>query len=256
MALIEIQHLTKTFYPARTFGAWIAAPLQRGRPITALDDVSVTVEQGELVCLMGSNGAGKTTLLKTLAGLILPTSGTIILDGHMIQRHMSVRLRSQIGFASSERPGFYDRLTGRQNLEFFAVFYGMSDDHAGRRIDELLSLLEITTPDQRYQEYSTGMKQRLLLARVLLHEPPILLLDEPTRSLDPLQATKLRELIRNRLHREMGKTIVLSTHQVEEAEQLVGRIAVLHRGSIRGCGTLEQLAGERPLREAIQRLCG
>ena len=253
--IIEVQGVTKVFYPARTFGAWLRAPWQRGQPVTALHDLSLTIKDGELCCLMGSNGAGKTTLLKILTGLVLPTSGTVRLDGHAVRHHSPPAVRSQIGFASSDRPGFYDRLTGWQNLEFFAALYGLSRDRARHRMQELLQLLEVDAPDQRYQEYSSGMKQRLLLARALLHDPAILLLDEPTRSLDPVQTAKLHELIEGRLHQDMGKTILLSTHQVWEAEDLAERIVILHRGVIRGCGTKKELAGAESLRTVIDQWC-
>lgn len=254
MALIEIQQLTKVFYPARPFADWCRAPWQRGQPVIALEHVSLTIEQGELFCLMGSNGAGKTTLLKILVGLVLPTSGTVLINGHEIQRN-SHRVKSQIGFASGDRPGFYDRLTGRQNLEFFASLYGLFQRVARRRIDELLELLAIEAPDQQYQEYSAGMKQRLLLARALLHDPPMLLLDEPTKSLDPVQTTTLHEFMKNRLHRDMGKTILFTTHQVWEAERLAQRIAVLRQGMIRVCSTPDELRRQGDVKSLIERLC-
>ena len=254
MALIEIAHLTKLFSPARTFGDWLRAPLRRSAPVVALDDVSLTIEAGELVCLMGSNGAGKTTLLKILAGLLLPAHGTIRIHG-VDQRANRMRLAAQVGFGTAELPGFYDRLTGRQNLEFFATLYGLSSSVMKRRIWEVGELLEMTSLDQRYQEYSSGAKQRVLLARVLLHDPSILLLDEPTKSLDPLQTERVHALLQGPLRR-MGKTILLATHQVWEAEALGGRIALLRRGVIRACATADQLKSGGSLQTAIKQLCG
>jgi ABC-type multidrug transport system ATPase subunit len=254
MALIEIRHLTKVFYPARPFGEWIRAPWRRGEPILALNDLSLTIEPGERFCLMGSNGAGKTTLLKILMGLVLSTSGMICINGQPIRRHTK-RLKAQLGFASGDRPGFYDQLTGRQNLTFFANLFGLSTAQARRRIDALFELLEITDTEQQYQAYSAGLKQRLLLARALLHDPPILLLDEPTRSLDLLQAERLHALLRDRLsHR--GTTLLFTTHQAWEAEALGGRIAVLHRGVLQGNGTATELTGGGTLQTALKRLCG
>lgn len=228
---IEVRGLTKVFYPARPFGAWLRAPWRRGEPIRALDDVSLTIERGELLCLMGPNGAGKTTLLRILAQLLLPTGGVARVNGQDVQR-TNCRLRSQIGFASSERPGFYDQLTGRQNLEFFASLYGLSRAAAKARIGELLERFGIDAPDRQYQEYSAGIKQRLLLARTLLHDPPILLLDEPTKSLDAGQTATLHQFIRRQLHDAQGKTILFTTHQVWEAEQLAQRITTLSRGAL------------------------
>jgi ABC-type multidrug transport system ATPase subunit len=255
MPLIDIRHLTKVFYPARPFGAWLCAPWRRGEPIRALDDVSLTIEPGELVCLMGPNGAGKTTLLRILAQLLLPTAGRARINGQDVH-HTSPWLRSQIGFASSDRPGFYDQLTGRQNLAFFASLYGLSRAGASKRIGSLLGQLGLEKAQgQPYQEYSAGMKQRLLLARTLLHDPPILLLDEPTKSLDAAQTATLHQLIKGELHDAQGKTILFTTHQAWEAEGLAGRIAILHGGALRGCGTVEQLAGPRSLQAVIGELC-
>lgn len=229
MALIECRHLTKRFYPTRPFPAWVRAPWARSAPLTALRDVSLNIERGERFCLMGPNGAGKTTLLKILAGLVLPTSGTVLISGEDLQRR-SRGIRSQVGFASGDRPGFYDRLTGRQNLEFFAVLQGLSRQAVRRRIDEVLELCGIEAADAQYQEYSAGLKQRVLLARALLHDPPILLLDEPTKSLDPVQTSQWHELLTDRLHRAERKTILFTTHQAHEAARVAQRIAVLDRG--------------------------
>ena len=254
MALIDIVHLTKVFYPARPFGAWLRAPWRIGQPVTALNDVSLTIEHGELCCLMGSNGAGKTTLLKVLAGLVLPTSGIILVSGTSVQRS-TPQLRSRIGFASSDRPGFYDRLTGRQNLGFFAGLHGLSARAAAARIEELREWLALEALDRHYQEYSAGMRQRLLLARALLHDPPILLLDEPTKSLDPAQSDALQTLIADCLHRAQRTTILLTTHRPEEARRLGGRVAVLHQGSLRACGTVGEVAGGGEFGDAVRALC-
>lgn len=252
--MIEIRQLTKVFHPARSFGAWLRAPWGRGQPITALRDVSLTIERGELICLMGPNGAGKTTLLNLLVDLLLPTSGTVLIDGRDIRRHARW-VKSQVGFASSDRPGFYDRLTGRQNLEFFAALYGLPRLAARRRIDELAELLGLEALDRQYQECSAGMKQRLLLARTLLHDPPILLLDEPTKSLDPVQTDIFHTLIRERLHRDLRKTTLFTTHQVWEAQRLAQTVAVLHHGILRGRGTPAELQQAGDFDSAIRQLC-
>ncbi len=251
MPAIHFQNVTKLFYPTRSFGAWCRAPWQKGEPIAALRNVSCDAEPGETLCIMGSNGAGKTTLLKIMAGLVLPTSGTVMIDGQDVRRQ-SLPRRSRIGFASGERPGFYDRLTGRQNLEFFTALYGLSRAEAQRRIRELLECFAIGSPDQQYQEYSTGMKQRLLLARTLLHDPPILLLDEPTRSLDPSQTAAFYQLIQERLR---GKTILWTTHQASEAERVAHHVIVLHRGGIRAAGPLDAVRRGGPLSQVVEPLC-
>ena len=214
MAFIEIQHLTKTF-----------------RSVTALQDVSLEMPRGELLCLTGANGAGKTTLLKIVAGLVLPSSGVVRIDGQDATR-AGPHLRSRIGYAAGERPGFYDRLTGRENLEFFAALRSLHGAEARRRIDGWLELFEMTTPDRPYQELSTGMKQRLLLARTLLHNPSVLLLDEPTKSLDPAHAQRLPRLLKERCGRGQGTTVIMATHQLPESREFADRIVALRDGRL------------------------
>jgi ABC-2 type transport system ATP-binding protein len=241
MPILVLEQLTKVFHAARSFGAWLRRPWQRGEPVLALDEVSLTVQAGELLCLMGSNGAGKTTLMKILAGVVLPTDGRALIDGYDVTRAPR-ELRARIGYAAADPAGFYDRMTGRQNLAFFASLQSVPRAQAQGRIDELLSLLELDMPDQLYQEYSSGTKQRLALARALLHQPSLLLLDEPTRSLDPVQTERVHGLLRGRLRRQ-GVTVVLATHQAWEAEVLADRVAVLHHGEIQVCGTPRELSG-------------
>ncbi len=211
---IQIDHLTKTFHS-----------------VTALSDLSLEVSRGELLCIMGANGAGKTTLLKIVAGVVLPTSGTVRIDGQDVTRG-GPQLCSMIGFAAGERPGFYDRLTGRQNLEFFAALHGLHGAAGRQRIDEVLCLFEMAAPERPYQELSTGMKQRLLLARTLLHDPPILLLDEPTKSLDAAHAQRLLSLLKERCGRDEGKTIVMVTHQLPESRGFADRVVALRDGRL------------------------
>ena len=254
MALIEIAHLTKVFYPARPFGAWIRAPWRRGEPIRALDDVSLTIEAGELFCLMGSNGAGKTTLLKIIVGLTWPTSGTVLIEGRDVHRHARW-VNARVGVASSDRPGFYEPLTGRHNLEFFGALAGLSRWRVCRRIDELVELLDLRSIDHPYQACSAGMKQRLLLARALLHDPPILLLDEPSKSLDPVQTANLHAVIKDRLLGDLKKTVLVTTHHVWEAERLAQTLTVLHRGKIRAHRLLHEVQREGDLRTLVSRWC-
>jgi len=255
MSLITIERLTKVFHAAPTLAAWVHAPWRGGAAVTALSEITLTIERGEVCCVMGSNGAGKTTLLRILATVVLPTAGRVLLDGQDVDRRARW-VRSQIGYVPGERPGFYPRLTGRQNLAFFAALQGLSSSQARRRIGELIELLEIAAPDQRYQEYSTGYKQRLVLARALLHDPPILLLDEPTKSLDPVLADAFRTLVRDRLNRTLGKTVLWTTHQVQEAQALGGRLAIVHRGVLKACDSIERLAGGADLTEVLRRLLG
>ena len=219
---IDISQLTKCF-----------------RAVVALDGVSLALNQGEGVGIMGANGAGKSTLLKILAGLITPSSGTVRIDGVDVPKTSGV-FKRRIGFAAGERPGFYDRLTVRQNLEFFSALHGLHGAGARRRIAELLDATAMPALDQPYQELSTGMKQRLLLARTLLHDPQVLLLDEPTRSLDPVEVERFYGLIK-RLQ-SAGKTILFTTHQRQDAEAIASRLIVLNSGRIQSEADIPEMA--------------
>jgi len=210
--------------------------------VRAVQDVNIAVEQGELLGLVGPNGAGKTTLIKLLSTLIVPTAGTATVNGYDLQEEG--RIKASIGLVTGDERSFYWRLTGRQNLEFFAALSGCSGHEARHRIEEVLESMGLADrADERFQTYSTGMKQRLALARGLLHDPRILFMDEPTKSLDPTATHRLHRLIKEDLAGRQGKTVLLTTHRLEEAELLCDRVAIMDRGLIRVCGTLAELRG-------------
>jgi ABC-2 type transport system ATP-binding protein len=230
---IKTVGLTKYFYPK----TGLRQVLLRRRShstedrITAVDRVSLEVKRGELFGLLGPNGAGKTTLVKILCTLILPNSGTATVNGYDLSDEEKVK--ASIGLVGGEERSFYWRLSGRKNLEFFATLHGFSSLRIMERIERLAKLLDMEEfIDRRFDQYSSGMKQRLGIARGLLNEPRILFLDEPTKSLDPTVAARLRETIHNLAHRE-GYTVMLVTHQLHEAEELCDRIAIMHQGQIR-----------------------
>lgn len=237
--LIVVSQLTKIFYPLR-LQLRSLRPVRRETPVYALREVDLTVRRGEILGLLGTNGAGKTTLLKILATLILPTVGRVTVDGRDVAREAD-SVKAMIGWATGDERSFYWRLTGRQNLEFFAAFQGLAPRAARERIAQLSEQLGLEALDRRFGVYSTGMRHRLAVARALLRQPEILLLDEPTRSLDPLAAGALRRLIRDTLVAEMACTVVLATHNLGEAEELCERVAVLHAGRLVGCGTIGEL---------------
>ena len=187
----------------------------------AVEDLTLAVPAGEIVGLLGPNGAGKTTTLRMLAGILAPTSGTALVDG-LDPAKEPERVHESIGFLT-ESPGFYERLSAERNLAYFAAFYGGVDAHAAAR-NGIEQMGLAGRGGDKVGTFSKGMKQRLALARVLLHEPRILFLDEPTAGLDPEAARNLRELIVS-LKKE-GRTILLSTHNLTEAEELCDRIAV------------------------------
>jgi len=190
-----------------------------------VENVSFEVDRGEIVALLGPNGAGKTTTLRMLAGLIAPTSGAASIDGVQLTRATGSMLRSRIGFLT-ETPGLWDRLTVRENLEIYACLYGL--DGSRLAVDRLIDQFDLTSHAQsRAAELSKGMRQKAALARALVHNPTILLLDEPTSGLDPEITRNVRQLLDER--RRAGCAILLSTHNLDEAERIADRVAVLHR---------------------------
>ena len=189
----------------------------------ALDDVSFTLEAGEIFALLGPNGAGKTTTLRILAGLIAPSSGSVQVDGELMGPRSAPRLRAHIGFLT-EAPGLWDRLTVRQNLLVYARLYGLSSPE--RAVETALERFEIRDRgDDRAAQLSKGLKQRVALARSILHDPRIAMLDEPTSGLDPESARDVRELILSL--RERGRAVLLCTHNLDEVERVADRVAVL-----------------------------
>jgi ABC-2 type transport system ATP-binding protein len=236
---IETFELTKQF--PRNEGLSDFIPGSRpSRTVTAVDNVNLTVERGELFGLLGPNGAGKTTLIKLLCTLIVPTSGTARISGYDLRQEEAIK--SSVGLVSSDERSFYWRLSGRRNLEFFASLHGLPARQRHRRVEGVLELMELREiADELFQSYSTGMRQRLSLARGLLNKPKVLFLDEPTKSLDPIATRHLHDFIKDRLVSELGVTVFLTTHRLEEAEQLCQRIAIMDKGCIRACGTISEL---------------
>lgn len=226
---VELERLTRRFTVRRLpqNGRQTAAREE----ITAVDGVDLQIRRGELFGLLGPNGAGKTTAIRMLCTLLEPSSGVARVWGHDVTRDAEA-VRRSIGVLLTGERSVYWKLTGRENLAYFAALYGVPNDVAHRRIAGLLEQVELTLrADDLVERYSTGMRQRLALIKVMLHDPPVLLLDEPTTGLDPQAARNIRDLIR-RLHREEGKTIILTTHYMEEADQLCGRVGIIDHGRI------------------------
>jgi len=207
----------------------------------ALHDVSFAVRKGETVGLLGPNGAGKTTLLKIITGLILPTAGRVLLEGRDIARD-SISARRSMGLVTCDERSFYWRLTGRQNLSFFATLYGLRGESSRRRIEELLAALGLReAADRAYQGYSSGMKQKLAIARGLLADPRIVFYDEPTRSLDPLSTHSIRRWIVERRTASPEQAHVIATNQLAEAEELCDRLLIISRGRLLAAGTIAEI---------------
>ncbi len=192
---------------------------------TAVDRVTFDVRGGEILALLGPNGAGKTTTMRMLAGLIAPTRGSVALDGIELTRETGGALRARIGFLT-ESPGLWDRLTIEENLRVYARLYGLADGDA--RIRRVLRRLDLAGHSSaRAAELSKGMRQKVAIARAVLHDPAILLLDEPTSGLDPAIARTVRQLLEER--RAAGGAVLVSTHNLDEAERLADRVAVLRQ---------------------------
>ena len=237
---ISIQNLSKTYpVPFRRLRAFFRRPVKD--PVEALRDVSFDISTGEIFGLIGRNGAGKTTLTKIVATLVQPTTGSVSVRGHdSVNNDESVR--REIGLSTAEERSFYWRLTSEQNLMFFARLHGLSDRAAKHRIQDLFSKLELEeVARRRFGELSTGNKQRLAVARALLPSPPVLLLDEPTRSLDPLAAARMREMIRSLSEQDPPVTILFTSHNLAEVETLCARVAIISRGRIRAIDTPKNL---------------
>lgn len=255
---LAVENLKKYFPP--TFSGWRALLQPLARPTEcALAGVTFTVAPGEVLALIGANGAGKSTLLRILATLYLPTSGRAEVAGYDVAREPA-RVRKQLGFHTGSDAAFYARLTARENLEFFATLNNLTRVETSRGIARVADLLGLRAAlDRQVRTLSTGTVHRLGLGRALLHAPPVLLLDEPTRSLDPLTAVEFRRFLRNDLVRQHGTTLVFASHTLAEVEQLADRVALLDAGSLLACDTprgMVAAAGAATLEQTMEKLTG
>ncbi|MDQ7842538.1 MAG: ATP-binding cassette domain-containing protein [Armatimonadota bacterium] len=235
---VELEHLTKRF-PVRS----VRENGARRRPvqseIRAVDGIDLQIRRGELFGLLGPNGAGKTTTIRMLCTLLLPTAGRARVWGIDVVAHPE-EVRRHLGVVLTGERSVYWKLTGRENLEYFAALYQVPRAVARRRIADLLDRVGLAArADDLVERYSTGMRQRLALIKAMVHDPPVLLLDEPTTGLDPQAARNIRDLIRQ-LHAS-GKTIILTTHYMEEADQLSERIGIIDHGRIIALDTPQSL---------------
>lgn len=227
--MIEIQQVSKVFKDKK-------------QEVHAAKKLSITVQKGEIVGLLGENGAGKTTLLRMIATLLEPTEGTIKVAGYdTVQQPMEVKKR--IGVLFGGETGLYDRLTAQENLEYFAVLYGLSVHETKTRINQLAVQFGMKEfMNRKLGGFSKGMRQKIAIARTLIHDPDIILFDEPTTGLDITSANVFRQLI-HQLRKE-GKTIIFSSHIMEEVKLLCESIILIHKGDLKYSGTLQELYQE------------
>jgi ABC-2 type transport system ATP-binding protein len=240
--MLDVRGVWKSFPTDYSVAAWLRNGARRPRK-DVLHGIDLRVQKGELFGLLGANGAGKTTLLKMLATLVIPDRGTILIDGIDVMVN-PMQAKRRIGLCTSEERSFYFRLTGRQNLQFFAGLAGLNGSTARRRIDAVTHVVDLRDAlDEPVERFSTGMRQRLILARALLSDPDVLFLDEPTRAVDPIHAEEMRSLIKDRLVRDAGKTAILATNLLDEAWSTCDRVAIMRAGTVVAVGAPGELHG-------------
>ena len=238
---IEVRGLSKSYPVPKPLWSLMRGRM-RGESAVALDRISFSMAQGEVLGLLGPNGAGKTTLIKSLCTLLTPTSGEVRVAGYDL-RTSPKPARMLVGLVTSNERSFYWRLTGRQNLRFFAELYHVSGDDADRRIAEFLEGLDLAEfADRRFDSYSTGIRQRFAFARALLHKPRVLFMDEPTKGLDPAASVALLQLIKDRILKTWRPTIIITSHNLTEIETLCDRVAIVDHGRLLRIGTIGELA--------------
>ena len=244
---VEMRELKKVFHQHVNF---MDLFLGRKKITRALNGISFDIKEGEIFGLLGPNGAGKTTLIKILTTLIIPTEGTAKVHGYDVAKE-EWQVKKIIGLIHSDERSFFWRLTGRQNLEFFASIFHIPKRLAKIRIDEEIAHVGLEEyADNLFYNYSTGMKQRLAIARGLLNSPRILFMDEAMRSIDPVSTQKIREFIKKMIRERNDMTIIMATNRLDEATNLCDRVAILNKGHLVKCGTIGEM--ESVTNESIQ----
>jgi len=242
--MIETRNLSKTFYDRK-----------RGE-VKAVNEVSFICRPGEIFGLLGANGAGKTTTLRMLATILQATSGEASVAGYDVTKHPE-KVRANIGFLSSST-ALYGRLSAREMIEYFGRLYGLPEEVINRRIDEIIDTLDMKDfAEARCDKLSTGQKQKVSIARSIIHEPRVMIFDEPTTGLDVMTSRTIMRFIRR--CRQEGRTVIFSTHIMSEAERLCDRIAVIHNGRICATGTIDelrQMTGKSALESVFLALVG
>ena len=224
--MIEIQEVTRQFKDKKEY-------------VTALKHVTFSIEKGQVMGLLGENGAGKTTLLRTISTLLSPTSGHVKVDGYDTVKNPD-QIKQRIGVLFGGETGLYERLTARENLEYFAMLYGLSKHETKVRIDELSRMFGMKDYlGRKVSGFSKGMRQKVAIARTIIHDPEIILFDEPTTGLDITSSNVFRQLVHQL--KQNGKTIIFSSHIMEEVSMLCDSVAMMHKGELVYHGDLKEL---------------
>lgn len=246
---VKIENLSKTYIAKQRKGLFKATR----RPVEALKGVSLEIHPGEIFGLLGPNGAGKTTLIKCLTTLLVPTSGEAWLNGYRITRDDNL-IRASVGCMLMGDRGLYWKLTGRENLIFFGALYHLRPADRRQRAEEIIKLLDLgEIADRTVETYSSGQKMKLAFAKALINDAPVLILDEPTNTLDVPSARELRAVVRDL--NTQGKTVIYTTHIMSEAESLCDRVAIIDRGEVLALGAVPELK-ESLGREEVTRVEG
>lgn len=233
--ILQAKDIEKHFIVDRPLYEYVLSPLATEKTIRALKGVSFNLSSGEILGVVGPNGAGKTTLLRILANLLEADSGWVKLSGKELNSDPNVR--TNIGYVSSDERSFFWRLSGKQNLEFFARLYGVSRLMTGKKIAKLLNLFAVEEKaNQLFRDYSTGTRKKFALVRALIHQPKVLLLDEVTNSLDSNSAQSAKSLVRKYVSAEHGRAGVWSTHRFEEIGEICDKVLVIDKGCVRFFG--------------------
>ncbi len=238
--MLTVSDVSMTYAPPRGIMKLLSRTAAT-EPVVALDGVTLTVARGEVVGLIGPNGAGKTTLIKAITTLLVPTSGSISLDGVPVDAD-DPEVRRKFGLVLPEERSFYWRLTGRQNLRFFAALAGLEPDQAEDRIEQVMQERGLADRDKAVFGYSSGMRAQLAIARAILHEPDLVVLDEPTRSLDPVAGAEVCGQL-SRMAEE-GRAVLMASHRLDEVVSVCDRVLALAGGRIRWQGTAAEIAGD------------
>jgi ABC-2 type transport system ATP-binding protein len=237
--IITISHISKYFYKSRFLF------LTKAKKIVACEDINLEIEKGCSLAILGPNASGKTTLIKLLCGLLLPNQGSLQIQGYALEKQPA-EIKKNIGLVLDCERSFYFRLTGLENLLFFARLFGLKIKKAREKIFFLAKLLKIENYlNAKFMIYSTGIRQRFAIARSLVHDPDILLMDEPTRSLDINSASFVRNFISDNLIKKQNKTLIFTTHNINEAIFLAKKIAILKKG------LLVNLFSHKPFEQAV-----